>query len=444
MHMDYINFFGNPFPSKIEIIDLCNHLDLAGRSESDGFIDLLARSFELETKRLPIWCDRVLRDSDSSKLLELTIIAAKRSELFENLHLSDLFDACLKFYSSGIIGVDVLEAHWAGLVDSMNVESKTLYGNPFYSLGRGLSLVTDLSLKSAFMPKLDESLSRHAANYENCFYEDSIVKSVAWMAHSLNIPGTFKTVAGFYKHKKDPARIMLLLEEVTKKGQITPDQLKSVAEIYGVGQLGESYLRVINYQPKLENIYPFIEAFGEQDLFSDKGLKRIKRDVSIKRSVAIYDIISDKDFDPSRFPRFVEFVLGSSKAIYSTFTMNDDRRRESVRRLNIEFGKHAEVWSYELDYYRRHIDSGNQKLQVNDCPGILSELKKKRPQEYKLALKAINEIGLQHTGKDLADASVDFVTDFLGWVDMNHREKREFMKIFPISKSLILEDDLGM
>lgn len=442
--MNYIEFFSTRFPSKIDIIDLCNHLELASERESDAFTDLLSRSFELETKRLPIWCDRVLLNSESSKLLELTIIAAKRSELFDSLQLSDLFDACLKFYSSGIIGVDVLEAHWSGLIDSMNVHSKTSYGNPFYAIGRGLSLVTDSSLKSVFMPKLDESLSRHAANYDSCFYDDSVIKPVSWMAHSLNIPSTFKTVAGFYQYKKDPAGVMLLLEEVTKKGQITPDQLKSVAEIYGLGQLGESYLRVISYQPKLENIYPFIETFGEHVLFSDKGLEKLKKEVSIKRSLAIYDIISQEDFDPEKFPRFIEFVLGSSRAIYNTFTMNDGRRRESVRRLNIDFGKHAEVWSYELDYYRRHIDSCNQKLQVNDSPGILYELKKKRPQEYRNALNAINEIGLHHIGKDLAGASIDFVTDFLSQVELNHREKREFMKLFPISKSLILEDDLGM
>lgn len=437
--------FNNKFPQGEEDIQaVCNALVDASAQDIGDCTASLTDLLSLHKMRLTLWCERVLLKSGSPTLLEITVEAAKASPAFNEMQVSDLFDACLHFYRSGKIGLVQLEALWAGLIDSMTINNDHAYRNPFYVLGRGLSVAKDVDLKAHAMPRLDLSLARHAASYEALHYQDNVVRPVSWMAYELNVPLTFRKVSGWYNHSKDPSGLVFMVEALAIHGQINSEQLISIAEDYGVRHLGYVFEQVIMYLPKLSNINAFTEAFDESYLFTEKSLKKLLTANKKNCCLSIYNILIDPNFDQYKLPIFSEFVLTATPFVYKGLSVNEVERRSSLRKHNISMGNFNAIWLCELDYYKRHLRSDQQSA-VGDSPiDILSALKIARPPEYKLALKAINEIGLSHLGNDLSGANREFVDDFLKFVKMDDSQKRTFMKIFPQAKAQILEEDLGM
>lgn len=397
-----------------------------------------------QKNRLSLWCERVLRKAESSRLLGITIDAAITSKNFDDMQVSDLFDTCLQFYRSGKIDVLKLEDNWVSLIDAMPIKNDHAYKNPFYALGRGLSISQDVDLTTNQMPRLDSSLSRHAANYDAVYYQDNVVRPVSWMVNELNLPQTFRQVSGWYNHIKDPDGISFLIEAVATQGGITAEQLMIIADGYGVSHLGASFEQVIMYLPKLSSIKLFVDTFSEKDLFTEKSLKKLL--VANKKNccLSIYAILSDPSFEHSDLPIFSNFTLKATPVIYKTLSVNDTERRTALRKLNVSMGKLDDIWRCELEFYKRHLKPDLQKLAGDDPAAVLAALKVSRPTEYKVALKAINEIGIAQIGMGLAGASREFVDDFISSVNMDLKQKRDFMKIFPQARAQILEEDLGM
>lgn len=444
MILDFKEQFCGKFPQdEAGLQELCMALRSASASDVMEYTDALGNLLD-ETRRLPIWCERFLMKSGSSQLLAISINAATKASNSNKMQVSDLFDACLQFYMSGKIGVSVLEDHWVKLIDTMEIRCDHPYLNPFYAVGRGVSVARGLDLSCEKMPRLDASLARHAVSYGSGFYEGNVVNTMSWLMHSLNIPETFKVVAGWYSYKRDPSRIMHFLEAITRHGQIKPEHLLVVADIYGLARLGESYERVIMYKPKLADIYPFIDTFSERDLFSEKSLKRLLHENRNKCSLSIYDILDKPEFVPSKFPLFIDFTLTATPVIYGTLSVNDVDRRLAIRNLNISMNRNEQVWKCEVEYFKRQLRPEQCKVVGDNPVEILAALKIARPPEYKLALKAINDIGMAHVGPSLAGSSREFINDFINNVKMDMQQKRVFMKIFPQARAQILEDDLGM
>jgi len=419
---------------------------LKGASDQDAseYTSSLSKLLGAQRNRLTLWCERVLIKSTSSDLLRVTVDAARASSTFNEMQVSNLFDACLQFYRSGLIGVATLEDHWSDLVDSMVVNNDDAYKNPFYALGRGLSVARDVDLKSTPLSRLDASLARHAADYNASYYQDNVVRPLSWMCHEINLPQTYKQAAGWYKHQKDPDGMIFMLEATCRQGQIKSEQLKTFSEIYGASHLGFLFEKVVMYLPKLSNIKVFTENFSEEMLFTGRSLKKLLSENKKRCCLSIYDVLSEDGFDYKELPLFTSFCIMATPELYKTLTVNSEKLRTSIRKLNITMGRHLDVWRCEVEYYKRHISESQQKAVGEDAVGILSALKVSRPAEYKIALQTINEIGIAHMAVDLASAKSEFVNDFLKFVKMDAAQKISFMKSFPQSKATILEEDLGM
>lgn len=445
MTLDYKGIIREVFNYERDgLSDLIAVLSLATSEEKDNLLDVLAKLIKENHKRFSIWCDRIESHSDDEDLLDMTIKASVQSPHFSELELSRLYESCIKCYLSNNIDISTLESKLVILINSTSVDNSISYRNPFYALGRAISICEDFDVSSFRTPKLDESLSRHAAGLSTMNYHENVVRPLSWISRKINVPITFAKSVEWYKSVNNPKGISALLELLVKSGGVESHHFKCLADVYGIKLVADSYFEVITYFPTMDRIYAFTDLYSEKYLFSDKNLSGHLSDVKKRKSLMILDIVHHQDFDPKLLPLFVGHALKVTPYFYPMFNVDHAENREAFRRLNVQHGKADQVWRLEKAYFLRQVPAAHQKEVGEDVPHMLEALRRHRPQQYPLALRAISEIGVDIAKADLGGAGRQFFEDYVQAIPMSHQEKRNFMKAFPKSKSMILEDDLGM
>jgi hypothetical protein len=289
---------------------------------------------------------------------------------------------------------------------------------------------------------IDDAIYQSVFRLGERFDSGASINKATTVLSFINLPKTLKFLCDSYSARGEEPLKIYLLSEMFSRNSLSKSYIEVFKSSMDIDVICETCANQNAKNIALLSAYNFIDEFGEVALFPQK-IFDVHMSAMNDGSFPYYlHVMGYDDYDSDRLSLLSGFVLDNAATIYDVFT--DDTSIEvkyGLLRIASAKNRVCDVLPYEIAHLRRlsRFPEGNFTFQQT-----LFELEAAKTVYYWNAIRNIDAIGLIEAEPFLRGINRKIFKDILDTVDLSKVDRKELFKVYPSSKGLFLEDDLGL
>jgi hypothetical protein len=431
--------FGQGAPeSRQEMDALFERMESAAGNDLITLKEALA---EISDQNLSNLASGLINYNGSGVVLRLIVESLLPQIEFTNGQLSQLLSVACKYYSNDAIERSEFEVLFNNIVNHSRPEPDSIIPiiqNAIYTTFSDAD--AKLKLESESLEFIDSWIAKSIAEYPECLTTQNFHRSHFGLLISFNLPKMLGSIVSGYN----------------VLGHSLPQA--SIASIYYNDALNKEYINILSSGANknlflkacseanlntisLNSAKNFMEVFGESALFPEASLTELKMSLSSEHFPYFLNILKHKDFDAKKMPILSSFLMDNADLIYAKFEDHFNDIRCGLLRVFKEFGRLEDVIKNDVYYLRDKgiLPQGNFTLAQT-----LFELKFSESPQYHEGLATVSTIGIIESEPFIRGVNNAVLRDIFNVVDLSGISQKEMFNIYPTSKGLFLEDELGL
>jgi hypothetical protein len=421
-----------------------NSLNLIAKMESasgEKLDGLRGELSELTGEKLSILAYELLGQKQSSVVLTLIVEAIGSHHGMSQYERADIFKHIFKQYDNETIDSNKFNY----LIDRFFSNMPPTPELTFSVIWEAYSTTSQElreKIKTLHAGVIDEVMHGSISRLSAGFDYGKIISKATNVLSVINLPKTLRLLCDKYTARGEEPLKIYLLSEMFSRNALSMGYLEAFKSSLDIDVICETCAIQNSKNISLFSAYNFIEEFGESALFTKKVFDDHLASMNDGILPYYFHVMSYEGYDPDRLTVLSDFVLNNAGTVYEVFT-EDTSIEVKYGLLKIASAKHrvSDVLPFEIAHLRKmgRLPEGNFTFQQT-----LLELEANKTPHYWDAIRDIDAIGLIQSEPFLKGISRKVLKDILETVDLPKLDRKELFKIYPLSKGVLLEDELGL